>query len=165
MPEYQTGQGIACITVKANAHLWIFLNAEGDLEMQIYLSLPWIPEHYRKTEAAPLLAKQLFTFKLPFTDCEMCLYALSLKKNYIGVELIYNAVLVSGVQQSESFIYTHISTLFYILSPYVSQYKVLNRTACSIQKFLISYLFCISFKLPGMHRALKNLPRTTLGIC
>ena len=106
MPEYQTGQGIACITVKANAHLWIFLNAEGDLEMQIYLSLPWIPEHYRKTEAAPLLAKQLFTFKLPFTDCEMCLYALSLKKNYIGVELIYNIVLVSGVQQSDSVIYS-----------------------------------------------------------
>ena len=40
MPEYQTGQGIACIIVKANAHLWIFLNAEGDLEMQICLSLP-----------------------------------------------------------------------------------------------------------------------------
>ena len=32
------------------------------------------------------------------------------KKNFIGVWLIYNVVLVSGVQQNESVI--HISTLF-----------------------------------------------------
>ena len=94
-----------------------------------------------------------------------CAYMHYLLKNYLGVQLIYNAVLVSGVQQSDSFIYIHISTLFQILSPYVGQYKVLSRIACSIQKFLISYLFCISFILPGMHRALKNFPRNTLGIC
>ena len=28
-------------------------------------------------------------------------------KNFIGVQLIYNAVLVSAVQQSESYIYIH----------------------------------------------------------
>ena len=32
--------------------------------------------------------------------------------NFIGVELIYNVVLVSGVQQSDSVIRIHISTLF-----------------------------------------------------
>ena len=31
---------------------------------------------------------------------------------FIGVELIYNAVLVSGVQQSQSVIRIHVSTLF-----------------------------------------------------
>ena len=35
---------------------------------------------------------------------------------FIGVELIYNVMLVSGIQQSESV--THISTLFKILFPY-----------------------------------------------
>ena len=33
-------------------------------------------------------------------------------KIFIGVQLIYNVVFVSGVQQSESVIHTHISTLF-----------------------------------------------------
>ena len=36
----------------------------------------------------------------------------TLLKIFIGIELIYNIVLVSGVEQSESVIYTHISTLF-----------------------------------------------------
>ena len=31
---------------------------------------------------------------------------------YIGVQLINNVVLVSGVQQSDSVIYTHVSILF-----------------------------------------------------
>ena len=34
------------------------------------------------------------------------------KKPFIGVELIYNAVLVSGVQQSESLIRVQVSTIF-----------------------------------------------------
>ena len=33
-------------------------------------------------------------------------------KIFIGVQLIHNVVLVSGIQQSESFIHIHISTLF-----------------------------------------------------
>ena len=35
-----------------------------------------------------------------------------LKKFYIGVQLIYNVVLVSGVQQSDSVIHIHVSILF-----------------------------------------------------
>ena len=34
------------------------------------------------------------------------------KTKFIGVQLIYNVVLVSGVQQSESVIDIHVSTLF-----------------------------------------------------
>ena len=39
-------------------------------------------------------------------------------KSFIGVQLIYNVVLVLGVQQSESVIHIHISTLFQILFPH-----------------------------------------------
>ena len=37
---------------------------------------------------------------------------------YNGMQLIYKVVLVSGVQQSDSVIYTHISLLFKILFPF-----------------------------------------------
>ena len=37
---------------------------------------------------------------------------------FIGVQLIYNVVLVSAVQQSESVIHLHISILFQILFPH-----------------------------------------------
>ena len=37
--------------------------------------------------------------------------------NFIGVELTYNAVLVSGIYQNESVIYIHIYILFQILFP------------------------------------------------
>ena len=42
------------------------------------------------------------------------------KKNlfYIGVSLINNIVLVSGVQQSDSVIHIHVSILFQILFPF-----------------------------------------------
>ena len=42
----------------------------------------------------------------------------SLKIFFIGVQLIFNVVLVSGAQYSESVIRIHIFTLFKILSPY-----------------------------------------------
>ena len=41
-----------------------------------------------------------------------------LQKIFIGVELIYNVVLVSGVQRSDSVIHIHISTLFQIIFHY-----------------------------------------------
>ena len=37
---------------------------------------------------------------------------------YIGVQLINNVVLVSGVQQSDSVIHIHVSILFQILFPF-----------------------------------------------
>ena len=39
-------------------------------------------------------------------------------KNFIGVQLIYNVVLVSGIQQRGSVIHIHIFILFQILYPY-----------------------------------------------
>ena len=45
-------------------------------------------------------------------------FLLSLFLIFIEVYLIYNVVLVSGIQQSDSVIHTHKSTLFQILFPY-----------------------------------------------
>ena len=47
-----------------------------------------------------------------------------------GVQLIYNVVLVSGVQQSESVI--HLSTLFRFLSC-IGHYRALSRFPCVIK--------------------------------
>ena len=49
---------------------------------------------------------------------------------FIGVQLIYNVVLVSGVQQSESVIHIHISTLFQILFPYRSLQRIEQSSLC-----------------------------------
>ena len=50
----------------------------------------------------------------------------------IGVELIYHIELVSALQQSESVIHTHISTLFRFYS-HIGHYTVLNRIPGAIQ--------------------------------
>ena len=51
---------------------------------------------------------------------------------FIRVELIYNVVLVSAVQQSESVIHITISTLFRFF-PHIGHYRVLSRVPCAIQ--------------------------------
>ena len=58
----------------------------------------------------------------------------------IGVQLIYNVVLVSGVQQSESVIHINMSVLF--SNP--GYYKLLSRFSCAIQQVLISLSFAAS---------------------
>ena len=58
----------------------------------------------------------------------------------IEVWLIYNVVLVSGVQPSDSVKHLCISIprhTFSIIIPY----KILNRVPCAIQSVLIGYLF------------------------
>ena len=54
----------------------------------------------------------LYSIPFFFKSSMKFIYFLKLKKIFIGVELIYNVVLVSGVQQSESVIHRHTSTLF-----------------------------------------------------
>ena len=48
---------------------------------------------------------------IPVGD-DLCFKNIFIFKNFIGVQLIYNVVLVSGVQQNESVIHIHITTLF-----------------------------------------------------
>ena len=60
------------------------------------------------------------------------------KKFFICRSLIYNAVLASGVGQSDSVTHVHIFTLFYILFPYRSS-KNIERVPCAIQEAPIIY--------------------------
>ena len=58
-------------------------------------------------------------------------------KIFIGVQLIYNIVLILGAQQSE---YVHSFLRFF---SHIGHYRVLSRVPCAIQQVLISYLFYI----------------------
>ena len=51
---------------------------------------------------------------------------------FIGVELLYNVVLVSAVQQSESAIYAHISPLLWISFPF-GHHRALSQVPCARQ--------------------------------
>ena len=57
---------------------------------------------------------------------------------FIEVQLIYNVVLISAVQPSDSGVYIHsvcvcVYTLFKTLFPTVVYYKILNIVPCAIQ--------------------------------
>ena len=54
-------------------------------------------------------------------------------------------LLVSAVQQSESVIPTHISTLFFRFFPHIGHQRALSRVPCAIQQVLINYLFYFIF--------------------
>ena len=58
---------------------------------------------------------------------------------YIGVELIYNVVLGSGVQQSGSIIYIY--TYTYLFFSFIGYYRILSRVPCAIQWVLADDLF------------------------
>ena len=61
----------------------------------------------------PLLLDDSFSFFL------ITIFSRFLKKFYCSI-VDFNVMLVSGIQQSESVVYTHVSTPFYIPFPYRS---------------------------------------------
>ena len=63
--------------------------------------IPWTQWSVQGWSYSPIRASEACNF--PF------------KKKFIGVQLTYNVMLVSAVQQSESVIHIHISSLFKIL--------------------------------------------------
>ena len=67
----------------------------------------------------------------------------SFLKIFIGVQLIYNVVLVSALQQSESVIHIHVSSLFYILFLYKSLQSLQQSSLCYKISHYYSYLFYI----------------------
>ena len=56
--------------------------------------------------------------------------------NYIGLQLTYNVVLASGVQQSESVIHIHFLS-------HISYYRLLSRFLLAIQQVFVNCLFYI----------------------
>ena len=62
----------------------------------------------------------------------------------IGLQLIYNAVLVSGVQQSDSVIHIRISILFQILFPFRLLQNIEQSSLCYSRSLLVIYVKCSS---------------------
>ena len=83
-----------------------------------------------------VLSKTLIRLS-PYSLFSFCL------KIFFRVQLIYNVVLVSGAQQSESAIHIHICTLFQILFPYrplqTIESRVPSTVPCAIQQVLVDY--------------------------
>ena len=74
------------------------------------------------------------------------LYGHFLKLIFIGVQLLYNVVLVSTVQQSESGVCIHISPLFWISFPFRSPQSIEQSSLCYIQQFFICYLLYTQYQ-------------------
>ena len=66
------------------------------------------------------------------------------KINFIGVQLIYNVVLVSAVQQSESVMHIHVFTLFQIIFPYKLLKNIEQRSLSYNSRFLLLFYFVYS---------------------
>ena len=90
-----------------------------------------LPLAFYFTYGSIYMSTSLFPFISPFPS-PLCPHVCSIHLClYIGVWLIYNVVLVSTIQQSESIIHIHISTLFQILFP--------NRLLQSIEQSSLCY--------------------------
>ena len=59
---------------------------------------------------------------------------------FIGVQLLYNVVLVSAVQQNESVICIYISPLFFRFPSHLGHHSSLSRVPFVIQQVLISFI-------------------------
>ena len=71
------------------------------------------------------------------------IYPTFFKLNFIGVQLTYKVVLVSGVQQSKSVIHIHISIHSFSDSFPTCYYTILSRLLCAIQLVLVTNPFYI----------------------
>ena len=67
------------------------------------------------------------------------------KKILVEIQLVYNIVLVSGIQQSDSVI--HIHNLFRLFS-IISYYKILNILPCAIRQVLVLTQLCLDSLRP-----------------
>ena len=85
-------------------------------------------------EASPYCLKS--TLSIPTKFCFFLI---------IGVQLLYNVVLVSTVQQSESAIHIHISPLFWISFPFRSLQSIQQSSLCyTVGSHQLSILYIVS---------------------
>ena len=79
-------------------------------------------------------------FEESYCSChQICVFL----KDFIGVQLIYNVGLVSGIKQSKSFIYIHVSKSFQMIFPYRSLKSIGQSSLCYTVG--LSYLFHIYY--------------------
>ena len=87
----------------------------------------------------------------------------SFLKIFIGEQLIYNVVLVSAVQQSESVIHIPISTLFQILFPYRSLQSIEQSSLCyTVGPYQSSILYIVVYICQSQSPNLSLPPKTIL---
>ena len=98
--------------------------------------------------------------------CLLCM--LFLKLIFIGVQLLYNVVLISTVQQSESVIRIHISPLFGISFPFRSpqstEQSSLSYTVGSHQLSILYIVSVVYMSIP-ISQLIPPLHLSPLGIC
>ena len=98
---------------------------------------PWGHKESDTTEATEHASKRGTKLKVSLRSA--CRWPSSFP---IAVQLIYSVVLVSGVQQTESVIHIHISTLFQILFPYRSlQSTELSSLCYTVGSYQLSILY------------------------
>jgi len=80
---------------------------------------------------------------------------------------MYNIVLVSGVQQSDSIIHMYTYILFHLILPIIGYYKVLNIVPCTTRQVLAVCLFHICVYLLIPHASFTTLPSplVTIRLC
>ena len=111
------------------------------INMLLYLNFKIIlPVHYQNTYFHTYHKLILaLHFKGNFFNCfknHNTLFFGILKSVFVGVQLLYNIVLVSPVQQNESAIHIHISAP--IWTSYSGRHRALSRVPCAIQQVPIS---------------------------
>ena len=89
-------------------------------------------------------------------NSQICVF---FKFNFIGVQLIYNVILVSGVWQNESVMHINTSILF----PYLGYYKLLSRFSCAVQQVLFNYPFYTIVCICYSHFPNFSLPTPTVS--
>ena len=100
------------------------------------------------------VTKITFNFRLLFTQTYFFFFDYQnfmFLKICIGVQLVYNDMLISGVQQSKSFIHTHISLLFQIVFPCKLIQKIEYSSLCYTvveYNFLMMGIFFLQFLIP-----------------
>ena len=83
------------------------------------------------------------------------------KHFFIGVQLLYNVVLISTVQQSESAICIHISSLFWISFPFRSPQRTEQSSLCytvGFHQLSILYIVSIVYICQSQSPNLSHLP-------
>ena len=92
-----------------NSYMYLIITIEKTiLILKLYQNYYWVPTILR-THTYSESRFPVFHFWRPWGD-----YSIFFKK-FFGVKLIYNVVLALSLQQSESVIHIHISTLFFLI--------------------------------------------------
>ena len=117
------------------------LDSTQEKHMALKTNGDYVQEHHKTAENG----KTLFFFN---HQCSrfLLIYSLLFLLIFIGVQLLYNVVLVSAVQPSESVIHIHISPLFWISFPFRSPQSTEQSSLCyAVGSHQLSILYIVVY--------------------